>query len=173
MLKDILNNHWHSYRYIDQGIIVAHRGLIRKNASFMHKWKENNVEYDFCLKCGVLKSDIAWGGIKCPVETKAYDRLPRLEHNFEIVTLTRSYAASWVLSPKGIAGTTSAPPQVERWNVEMCVKCGLIPEAEFKTFRIDKKTKCAYLTEGKRGVSKRRIPCNFTDEEWLIQDILT
>lgn len=134
-----------------QGMLIRDRGLFMSHISGNHKWKENGVVFPFCLKCGIkyIYSHLVY----CPVSIKAYNRVLRPRHEFKVIKLTRH--------------------QDQEWNVEMCIKCGLIPEAEFQTFRVDKETKCAYITSKKYGVSNKRIPCSLTDEEWLIQDILT
>ena len=145
--------------------LIKDRGLIFSNRElFSHKWSENNLKYDFCLKCGCPKHTQYYSD-GCPVSIKAFNTYPFIKHKYKTTKIELEKNTFFYLG----YFKKHKPKEME---ITSCIKCGLIPEREKIFYRLDKNKKNAYIVNTPVGSKKRYIHCNLTDEEFDVRDII-
>lgn len=143
---------YYTSRYSEKGVFIANHGLYPSGLKeYNHKWKENNIIYPFCVKCGYVERESLRP--RCKISDKIYNRLYRPRHNWTKIRFP---------------GYLNKDPI----DLVICAKCGLMPHREWIYYRLDKDSKKAYLSVKASNVKKKRIPCCMTDDEWIVKDII-
>lgn len=137
--------------WTNRGYFSAYRGLyLTEESIYNHKWKENNIEYPFCIKCGTLRKDSFVHS--CIASTESYYTVPRLRHNFKKICVKSVYEFPVTIT--------------------LCTKCGLLPEKEWIYYRIDNSTGKPQICKKARNAKRKRIPCCLTDDEFIVKDLI-
>jgi Zn ribbon nucleic-acid-binding protein len=150
VLEKLLRSAPYNYSSDLKGHILKRRGILFMDKDeYSHKWKENGIEYDFCLKCG-CDTSTKYYSFGCPVSARAYNKFPFIAHKYGSFKMKRH----------------------NFYKFDACIKCGIIESREKILYKVDKVTGNAYEVSTPVGAKHKYIHCSLSDDEYAVRDIL-